>query len=68
MTRLATLIFEHAHPKIFDQLLTVMNLYQHANQFIPFVHSSDRVNIRVPSHEWPHPFLTTPTPKFSTFF
>ena len=22
-----------------------------------------RVNFRVPSHDWPHPFLTTPTPK-----
>ena len=41
-----------------------MNLHQHAkNQFLPFVHSSDRVNYRVPSHDWPHPLLTTPTPK-----
>ena len=42
-----------------------MNLHhQHAkNQFIPFVHSSDTVNFRVPSHDWPHPFLTMPTPK-----
>ena len=41
-----------------------MNLHQHAkNQFIPFVHSSNRVNFRVPSHDWPHPFLTTPTAK-----
>ena len=41
-----------------------MNLHHHAkNQFIPFVHSSDTVNFRVPSHDWPHPFLTTPTPK-----
>ena len=49
---------------MFRQLLTVMNLHQHAkNQFIPFVHYSDRVNFRVPSHDWPHPFLTTPTPK-----
>ena len=40
-----------------------MNLDQHAkNQFIPFVHSSDRVNFRVPSHDWPHAFLTKPTP------
>ena len=41
-----------------------MNLHEHAkNQFIPFAHSSDRVNFRVPSHDWPHPLLTTPTPK-----
>ena len=32
-----------------------MNLHQHAkNQCIPFVHSSDRVNFRVPLHDWPH--------------
>ena len=41
-----------------------MNLHQHPkNQFIPIVHSSDRVHFRVSSHDWPHPFLTTPTPK-----
>ena len=41
----ATPIFDNAHPKNFDQLLTVMNLHQDAkNQFITFVHSSDRVN------------------------
>ena len=50
--------------KIFDQLLSFVNLYQHAkNQFIPSVHSSDTVNFKVPSHDWPHPFLTMPTPK-----
>ena len=61
---------EHCHlwpappPKKFDQLLIFVNLYQHAkNQFIPSVHSSDTVNFKVPSHDWPHPFLTMPTPK-----
>ena len=50
--------------KFFDQLLIFVNLYQHAkNQFIPSVHSSDTVNFKVPSHDWPHPFLTMPTPK-----
>ena len=50
--------------KNFDQLLIFVNLYQHAkNQFIPSVHSSDTVNFKVPSHDWPHPFLTMPTPK-----
>ena len=46
------------------QLLNFVNLYQHAkNQFIPSVYSSDTVNFKVPSHDGPHPFLTTPTPK-----
>ena len=41
-----------------------MNLYQHAKtQFISSVHSSDTVNFKVPSYDWPHPFLTMPTPK-----
>ena len=69
MTRLATPIFDHAQSKNFDQPLTVINLHEHVkNQFIPFVNSSDTVDFRVPSHDWPHPFLTTPTPKFSMFF
>ena len=39
-----------------------MNLYQHAkNEFIPSVHSSDKVNFRVLSHDWPYLFLTMPT-------
>ena len=50
--------------KNFGQLLIFVNLYQHAqNQFIPSVRSSDTVNFRIPSHDWPHPFLTMPTPK-----
>ena len=64
VTSLATSIFDYAHQKIFDQLLIFVNLYQHAkNQFIPSVHSSDTVNFKVPSHDWPHPVLTMPTPK-----
>ena len=55
MTRLVTPIFDHAYPINFDQPLTVINLHEHAkNQFIPFVHSSDRVNFRVPSHMTGH--------------
>ena len=50
--------------KIFDQLLTFVIIYHHAqNQFIPSVHSSDTVNFRVPSPDWSHPFLTMLTPK-----
>ena len=30
---------------------------------IPSVHSSDTVSFRVPSPDWPHPFLTMPTCK-----
>ena len=53
-----------ATQKNFDQLLIFVNLYQHAkNQFIPSAHSSDTVNFKVPSHDWPHPFLTMPTPE-----
>ena len=67
MTRLATSIFDYAHPKKIDLLLTFVNLYQHAkNQFIPSVHSSDTVTFKVPSHNWLHPFLTKPTPKTFT--
>ena len=56
--------------KKFDQLLIFVNLYQHAkNQFISSVHSSDTVNFKVPLHDWPHPFLTIPTPKtFKSIF
>ena len=44
---MATSIFEFAHPKIFDQLLIFVNLYQHAkNEFITSVHSSDTVNLK----------------------
>ena len=53
---------------IFESLMTRLTapIFEHAtNQFIPFVHSSDRVNFRVISYAWPHPFLTTPIPKFS---
>ena len=45
MNQKAMEVFEHSHPKNFDQLLTFLNLYQHAkNQFTLSVHSSDTVN------------------------
>ena len=48
-------------PKIFNQLLICMNLYQHAkNQLDPSVHSYDTVNFRIQRPEWP-PY---PTKKF----
>ena len=37
----------------------LLNLYQHGkNHFIPSVYSWDTVYFRVPSPDWPHPFLT----------
>ena len=45
-------------------LLTIVNLYQHANnQFILSVHSSNTVNFRVPSPDWPQSVLITLTSK-----
>ena len=39
-------------------------MYQQAkNQFTPSAHSSDTVNFKVKSPDWPHPFLTMLTPK-----
>ena len=50
-----------------NQLLAFLNLYQHAkNQFLPSVHSSDRVNFRAPSPNWPVPFSTMLTPNIFT--
>ena len=37
------------------------------NQFIPSVHSSDKVSFRLPSRDWPHPFFTMPTRKISNY-
>ena len=50
--------------KNLDWLLIFVNLYQHAkNQFIPTVYSLETVNLKVPSHDWPHPSSTMRTPK-----
>ena len=39
-------------------------MYQHVKlQFIPLVHSSDKVNFRVSSPDWPQPSWTMLTPK-----
>ena len=54
----------HAHPINFWSPFNFCDLYQHVkNQFILFDHSVDIVNWKVPSHDWPHPFLTMPTTK-----
>ena len=57
MTRLITLIFDYAHPNIFNPLLICVNLYQHSKNrchtFCSFLRYS-----RVPRPDWPHLFLT----------
>ena len=70
VTRLSTPIFEKCpSKKFFDQLLIFVIMYQHAkNQCNPSVHSSDRVNFRVWSPDWPHPFLTMLTQKIFNQF
>ena len=40
---------------------------QKISLYIPSVHSSDTVNFRVPSPDWPHPFLTMLTPKIFNY-
>ena len=54
------------HPKIIEAIFNnFLNLYQHAkNQLVPSTHSWDTDKFRVPSPDWPHPFLTLPTQNF----
>ena len=69
MARLATPIFDHAHPKNFNHLLIFADVYQLAiSQLIPFVNSWDTVNSRAPRPDWPNPFLTMPNQKSSINF
>ena len=50
MTRLVTPIFDHAHQKIFDQLLLYVNLYQLAkNQAISLICSGNAVDKKNPA-------------------
>ena len=57
-------IFDHAHPKIIEQIFSFPDLYQHAeNQFILSVNFWDTVNFKVLSPQWPDLFLTMNTPK-----
>ena len=58
------LTFDHAYSKkFFIQLSIFVNVSTCKNHFIPSVHSSDTVNFRALSRDWPHPFLTMLTPK-----
>ena len=55
-------IFDQAHPKMIE---TISSFPEYArNQFIPFIHSWDKVNFRVSWLDWPHPILTMPTQFF----
>ena len=48
MTRLATPIFDHAHPKNFDQHLIFVNLYKHAkNEDISSICSGEIVDLKI---------------------
>ena len=53
MTRQATPIFDHAHPKFFDKLLVYVNLYQHAkNPAISQICSGDMVDRKILQSDW----------------
>ena len=50
-----SILIIHTHER-FDQLLVFLNLQQLARyQFFPSVHSSNTLNFRVPSPNWPQP-------------
>ena len=70
MTRFTTPTFVYAHPK---KLLSAFNFCESESTckelVIPSVHSSDTVSFRVPSPDWPNPFLKMRISKiFSRFF
>ena len=57
-------IFDHAHPNIIESTFSFTEFVPACkNQFIPSVHFGDTVNFRIPSPNWPHPFLTMLTTK-----
>ena len=69
MTRLATPIVDHAHPKKFWSACTFRESVPTCkNRFIPSVHFSDTVNFWVAWLDWPHSFVTMPIQKFSITF
>ena len=46
MTRLSTPVFEHAHPKIFDELLIYVDFYKYAKtQAILLIYSGDMADL-----------------------
>ena len=50
MTRLSTSVFEHDHPKIFDELLIYVDLYEHAKtQAILLICSGDMADLTNPA-------------------
>ena len=64
MYKIATPIFDHIHPKIIEITFRFPQFLLAKNQFIPSTFPWDTVNFRVLWPDWPHQFLTTPTPKF----
>ena len=55
--------------KSLNQLLAFLNLYQHAKISVSSISSFlDTVSFRVPSRNWPLPFLTMLTPNFQSSF
>ena len=54
---MATPIFGHAHPNIFQQLLISINLYQHSkNKDFLFFCSGDIVNLKILQSDWARAF------------
>ena len=48
-----TLIFDHAHQKPFNQLLTFVNLYQHIkNEAVSSICSGEMLDLKIPQSEW----------------
>ena len=51
--------------KLFDQLLIIVNLYQHMkNQFLLFLHFYNSAHFRILWPDWPRQSLTISTPIF----
>ena len=56
-------------PKIFNQLLICIKLYQHAkNQLIPLIHSWVTVSFRVQRPDWPYPMICVWTQQIIKIF
>ena len=63
MTRLVTPILDHVHPINFCPAFNFCESVSTCKKSVYSIHSSNTVNFRLLSHDWPHPFLTMPTPK-----
>ena len=53
MNTVATPIFDHIHPKLFNQLLISMNMYQHAkNHAISSFCCKDLIDLKILQSDW----------------